>query len=171
MLNSLPQQADVFPPVDEALSYWKGLWENPCQHDVSILSHIRDNIQPIDPMESPVVIADLFGYACLELKIGRLLDRMVSMGFGLSKLHHCTTDCVPDVLSGKSNFDAQLMQGKTTLIMKNPKRGEMPSNFRPITCLPTIWKVFSFLVSEIIYRHLENANLLPPEQKGCRKNS
>jgi len=75
------------------------------------------------------------------------------------------------VLSGKSNSDSWLLQGKTNLIPKNPKRGAIPSNFRPITCLPTLWKLFSFLVSKLIYKHLDETNLLPPEQKGCRKKS
>ena len=75
------------------------------------------------------------------------------------------------MLSGKSFVDSWLLQGRTTLIMKNHKRGAVPSNYRPITCLSTLWKLFSFIVSELIYRHLDDNRLLPPEQKGCWKNS
>jgi len=129
-------------------------------------------MEPVDPMESPVVTADLFVYAVSRIKNWKVPGPDGLYGFWIKKftsLHNRLCAYFNDVLSGKSNFDAWLMQGKTTLIMKNPKRGEMPSNFRPITCLPTLWKLFSFLVSEIIYRHLEKANLLPSEQKGCRK--
>ena len=41
------------------------------------------------------------------------------------------------------------------------------SNYRPITCLPLMWK----LLTGDIYSHLEENDLLPVEQKDCRKNN
>ena len=43
------------------------------------------------------------------------------------------------------------------------------SNFRPITCLPLIWKLLTGILAEELYRHHEKTKLLPWEQKGCRK--
>ena len=43
------------------------------------------------------------------------------------------------------------------------------SNFRPITCLPVIWKLLTGILGEELYEHLEKTNSLPWEQKGCRK--
>jgi len=45
------------------------------------------------------------------------------------------------------------------------------SNYRPIACLPLMWKLLSGIFAEKIYDHLLNNNLLPEEQKGCRKKS
>ena len=45
------------------------------------------------------------------------------------------------------------------------------SNFRPITCLPLKWKLLTGIVADEIYNHLEENDLLPGEQKGCRRNS
>ena len=75
-----------------------------------------------------------------------------------------------DILYGDA-VDPWLLHGRTTLIMKNKSRGPIPSNFRPITCLPTMWKLFSFILGEFIYKHFDNHHLLPVEQKGCRKGS
>ena len=61
--------------------------------------------------------------------------------------------------------------GRTYLLLKDPAKGPLPSNYRPITCLPVMWKLFSGLISDSIYLHLETQNLLPPEQKGCKRNS
>jgi len=55
--------------------------------------------------------------------------------------------------------------------MKNKSRGPIPSNFRPITCLPTMWKLFSFILGEFIYKYFDDHCLLPVKQKGCRKGS
>jgi len=46
-----------------------------------------------------------------------------------------------------------------------------PSTFRPITCLPTIWKVLTSILAEELYAHLAKQNLIPFEQKGCAKLS
>ena len=45
------------------------------------------------------------------------------------------------------------------------------SNFRPITCLPLLWKLLTAVLADELYRHLDENNLLPWEQKGCRKGS
>ena len=34
-----------------------------------------------------------------------------------------------------------------------------------------MWKLFTAVISDAIYDHLERSQLLPEEQKGCRKNS
>ena len=57
--------------------------------------------------------------------------------------------------------------GKTVLCLKDPEKGALVSNFRPIACLPLMWK----LLTGILYSHLENKDLLPVEQKGGRKGS
>ena len=68
-------------------------------------------------------------------------------------------------------FDPWLLQSRTTLIMKNKQIGLQAYNYKPITCLPTLWKFLSFIIGELIYSHLEMYNLLPLEQKGCCKKS
>ena len=56
--------------------------------------------------------------------------------------------------------------------MKDPAKGAADvSNFRPITCLPVMWKLFSGILSNKIYAHLEVENLLPDEQKGCKRGA
>ena len=45
------------------------------------------------------------------------------------------------------------------------------SDFRPITCLPLIWKLLTGILTEELYEHLEKTNSLPRKQKGCRKGS
>ena len=48
-----------------------------------------------------------------------------------------------------------------------PTQGSAVDNFRSITCLPLMWKLFS----EKIYNHFEREQLLPEEQKGYRKGA
>ena len=53
--------------------------------------------------------------------------------------------------------------------MKDPAKGNDVTNYRPIACLDLLWKLLTGLISEKTYSHLEDNNLLPEEQKGCRK--
>ena len=58
--------------------------------------------------------------------------------------------------------------GRTVLIQKDKTKGTAPGNYRPITCLPIVWKLMTSMVAEEIYRHLEDNDLIGEEQKGCR---
>ena len=60
---------------------------------------------------------------------------------------------------------------RTILCPKDPTIGNAVENFLPITCLPLMWKLFSGVLSEKIYDHLEAEQLFPGEQKGRRKGS
>ena len=62
-----------------------------------------------------------------------------------------------------------MTKGKTTLIQKNPSKGTAPNNYRPITCLPMMWKIRTAQIREKIYYSLTSRGLFPDEQKGCRK--
>ena len=52
-----------------------------------------------------------------------------------------------------------LTKGRTVLVVKVKGKGGDVSNFRPITCLPLMWKLFTGMLGS-----------LPEEQKGCRRN-
>ena len=60
---------------------------------------------------------------------------------------------------------------RTVLCQKDPIKGNSVENFRPITCLPLMWKLLTGILLENMYCFIENKNLLPEEQKCCRRNS
>ena len=64
-----------------------------------------------------------------------------------------------------------MTEGRTVLIMKEKSKGTVVGTYRPIACLPLMWKLLTSIFSEAMYGHLSSQELLPNEQKGCRKNS
>ena len=64
-----------------------------------------------------------------------------------------------------------MVTGKTLLCVKELEKGNAVANLRPIRCLPLLWKLLTGILAEELYEHLEQANILPWEQKGCRKGS
>ena len=59
--------------------------------------------------------------------------------------------------------------GRTALIQKDKSKGNAATNYRPITCLPTMWKLLTGIISERLYTYLEETNTIPNQQKGCRR--
>ena len=53
----------------------------------------------------------------------------------------------------------------------HPLKGTAPNNYRPITCLPMMWKILTAQIREEIFYSLTICGLFPEEQKGCRKGS
>ena len=57
---------------------------------------------------------------------------------------------------------------RTVLCQKDPVIGNSVENFRPIICLPLMWKLLTSIILEDMYCFIENENLPSEEQKGCR---
>ena len=75
-----------------------------------------------------------------------------------------------EIIKYPINKPEWLTKGITYLLPKSQDTLQ-PKNYRPITCLPVMYKILTTLMSERIYSHLQSNNILPEEQKGCRKKS
>ena len=64
-----------------------------------------------------------------------------------------------------------LTRGRTSLLQKDKSKDNVASNYRPITCLPLMWKLLTGVIADRICAHLDQEKLLPEEQKGSRKGS
>ena len=67
------------------------------------------------------------------------------------------------------NVPECLPSGKTVLIVKDKDKVNKVTNFRPFTCLPMMWKLLTGVISEEMYKYLDEEKLLPNEQRGCRR--
>ena len=54
-----------------------------------------------------------------------------------------------------------LTRGRTSLLQKDKSKGNVASNYRPITCLPLMWKLLTGVIADQIYAHLDQEKLLP----------
>ena len=48
-----------------------------------------------------------------------------------------------------------LTRGRTALLQKDKCKGNVASNYRPITCLPLMWKLVTGVIAYQIYGHLD----------------
>ncbi|XP_045480887.1 uncharacterized protein LOC123685276 [Harmonia axyridis] len=74
-----------------------------------------------------------------------------------------------EALHNPSVIPESLTLGVTHMIPKGDKTSD-PKNYRPITCLPSIYKILTGVLTTTIWRHVDNYGIMAPEQNGCRKN-
>ena len=77
-----------------------------------------------------------------------------------------------DILHDKLLVHLNECVGKEdVLIQKDQSKGNVASNYHPIACLHLTWKIFTGMLCEKLYNHIESNGILPEEQKGCKRRS
>ena len=89
----------------------------------------------------------------------------------LDKMHERIATQLNEILEGTKEIPSWMTYGRTVLCQKDPVKGNSVENFRPITCLPLMWKLRTGIISEDMYCSTENERLLPEEEKGCRSKN
>ena len=88
----------------------------------------------------------------------------------LTALHERIAKQMDNIISNRDESSQKWMTlGKTVLCQKDPSKGNAVDNYRPISCLPLMWKLMTGIVAEKIYNFLDVNDKLPVEQKGCKK--
>ena len=76
-----------------------------------------------------------------------------------------------DMINNEMDIPKWMSTEKMILCQEDLGKGKAVDNSRPISCLPLMWKVMTGIIANSVYEYLEMNNLLPVEQKGCRRNS
>ena len=94
-------------------------------------------------------------------------------GFCLKRfnsLHQTIADILNNELQIPSILE-WMMESRTVLILKNPTKGNAVGNYIPLACVSLLWKLLTGIITDKLYEHLENQDLLPEDQKDCRRRS
>jgi hypothetical protein len=59
------------------------------------------------------------------------------------------------------------LMAEVTLLIPRSENTKKPKNYRPITCLPTIYKLITSIISKRMQSYINDQNLMPKEQKRC----
>ena len=61
--------------------------------------------------------------------------------------------------------------GKTVFCKEGSSKGNAADNYKPISCLPLMWKLMAGTIPGSIYNFLDVNDKLSVEQKGCKEKS
>ena len=87
-----------------------------------------------------------------------------------SSTHESLREIFNYLLQNPNNIPDWFLTGRTTLVPKTIDTSN-PANYRPITCLPIMYKILSSIISQKMTEHLKRNKLVPNEQKGCAQNT
>ena len=174
-LNGSSSNGNPSPNADEAKNFWENIWGKEVIHE---------NAEWLEGMEKGFS-EDVEKQHNIQIHISDIIRRIRQMnnwkapgpdgvrGYWFKQLdclHQPLVEAMQNCLDD-GNVPEWMVQGRTVLIQKDPEKGTEASNYRPIACLPLMWKLLSGIFSEKVYNHLLDNHLLPDEQKGCRKAS
>jgi len=72
------------------------------------------------------------------------------------------------MLQDGSNIPTWLLVGQTILIPKSSDT-TIPKNFKLITCLNVIYKLWTACITKVLMAHCAVNDILHPTQKGCAR--
>ena len=163
------------PKIQEVEDFWSKIWENNKTHN-SNASWIKEQ-EKMNEHQEPQKWNDI-------TKEEAVLAIMKSSNWkapgndgianywlkNLTSVHVELTAAYNEILKHPERTPEWLTDGLTYLIPKT-EEPKNPKNYRPITCLPTMYKILTSILTERTYTFLEENELLPAEQKGCKRGS
>ena len=169
------QKESQAPQSEQARDFWSSIWSKKVDHNKEA-KWLQDVRKEMEGQEQQGMIE------ITEEKIRKFLQRLPNwkapgpdmvQGYWFkyfTSMHKSLKDNLADCLKA-GKVPEWMTKGKTVLIQKDPAKGNDPSNYRPITCLPLAWKILTGIIAQETYTFLEQRSLLPEKQKGCRKGS
>ena len=162
------------PPKKEHLEeFWRPLFESPRHHQEKEWIETVETINQEKPT-MPDLTIDLETLTVKIKQYGNFkspgIDKIPNVWLKkLGALHHHYLSTFNRMINGKEDAPEWLTHGRTTLLPKS-KETQMPSKYRPISCLNTTYKWLTGILADAIYQHLEVGGYLEEEQKGCIKD-
>ena len=162
------------PSLVQVETFWSKIWENNKTHNDAahwIQDQAKEN-QHVPTQEWSDVATEETMKAIHKTSNWKVTGCCGVANFWLKQLTSLQRELANtynNILKNPEQSPQWLTEGVTFLIPKSEDT-ENPKNYRPITCLPTMYKVLTSIITERAYTFLES-NLLPKVQKGCHRRS
>ena len=160
--RSLEDPKPPVQPTEEEIKKWRALW--------SVTGPQAGNIEPLTDIQQHdrELNNDDLRKAMRKMRNWKAAGTDEVHGYWLKNftiLHKCLLDSLNQCI--EQGCPEWMTLGATVLLPKPEK----PGDNRPITFLPTTWKLLTSMIAEDITNHMESNNIIPEEQKGCRRKT
>ncbi|XP_044745135.1 uncharacterized protein LOC123306999 [Coccinella septempunctata] len=163
-----------YPAEKDMYETWRGIWERDESHD--------DEAFWIRNAEGETLKYDMENLNITGDDITLVLKKTSNWTApGSDKLHNYwwknftsthqkLATLFQEALSDPTIIPEFLTLGVTHMIPKGNVSPD-PKAFRPITCLPTVYKILTGIITKHLWKHVSRHKILAREQNGCRKNA
>ena len=174
-LNGENMSETVAPDAEKSKEFWSGIWDDSVTHNASAewLKDVQNEMCGVGKQQNIVLSTDKLKLQLCKVPNWNGPGSDVVQGYWTKYLTPLDEQIVAQLntILSTACVPQWMTTGRTVLCMKDSGKGNAVDNYRPISCLHVMWKVFSGMLTEEIYEHLEGKNLFPHEQKGCKKKS
>lgn len=162
----------ILPDKNETTTFWRDIWSNPVKHNSSA-AWIREVGTSSIEMEPMIITIEQLKKQVSKIKNWSAPGKDEVHGYWLKHLRstHARLAHQMNKFLETGKGEDWLTTGRTILLMKDKAKGPIPSNYRPITCLPTTFKLLTAIIAHSIQTYLESNDLMPEEQKGNRRGT
>lgn len=173
-LSNPGQIENVTTDKESTKKFWEDIWSDGIEHNKNApwIGRVKESMKDIEKQNEVVINLENVGRAIRKTPNWKAPGPDGVQGFwlkNLTELHRRITTEMASCLQ-KGNVPTWMTSGRTVLIMKDQNKGAVPGNYRPITCLPIMWKTMTSVLANEVYEHLEDKNIIGEEQMGCRRN-
>jgi hypothetical protein len=166
-------QAEM-PDKEETTKFWRDIWDSPEEHsgNAAWIKDVESNMKG-HKMEDLTITPEMVKKQTKKVKNWTAPGKDEVHGYWLKHLTslHARLAQQLNHLLQSGTIEGWMTTGRTTLLMKSKEKGAIPSNYRPITCLPTTFKLMTAIIADSMQDYLEQHGLIPDEQKGNRRQS
>lgn len=164
-----------YPSAEEISEFWKGIWSQDEKHNEEAEWIKKETDKYTNtPQQSNINITE----TDLKETIAKThnwkapgADKIHNYWYKyFPSIHKQLAKCIEHIINNPEEVPKFITEGTTYIIPKNEETSN-PANYRPITCLSTLYKIITSVITTKIYTHLDENQIMTEEQKGCRKHS
>lgn len=171
-----PTDKPILPPnAEEIKQFWESMWSSPITHNESApwIEEEQNKYKHIQQQANPTFTIEELTKTIQKTHNWKApgVDHIHNYWYKkFTAIHQRLLKLINNIILEPQNMPHFLTQGKTYIKPKSEDT-QNPANYRPITCLPTLYKIITSLITQKIDNHLTQNDIILEEQKGCRKNS
>ncbi|CAB3989598.1 Hypothetical predicted protein [Paramuricea clavata] len=137
----------VIPDAGESIKFWSEIWDNGIEHnkDSEWLHEMKQGIGYLNQNDLKINKEDITKQ-CKKIPNWKAPGLDGIQGYWIKKITSChqrIAEQLDEILNGKAELPQWITYGRTVLCLKDPSRGNAVDNFRPISCLPLMWKLMT----------------------------
>ena len=152
-IDGVVRYNEFLPEAEECRQFWRGIWEKEVDHnrDVKWLDDLKKELNGVDRQSELTINTEMLVRQLRKIPNWKAPGLDGVQGYWLknfNSLRDRIKNQLDNCVQGRTSVPKWMTSGRTTLIMKDTNKGTVASNFRPITCLPLMWKLLTGMIAD-----------------------
>ncbi|KAL0871314.1 hypothetical protein ABMA27_005059 [Loxostege sticticalis] len=175
--NSItPRPHTTAPSPDNMKEFWSAIWENSHEHnqEAEWIQTEQQKFMDMQEMDFQLITWETFVTVLNKLHNWKTPGSDHIHNYWLKKFTHAHKFLhyfINYFIKNPDTIPEYVMAGITYMIPKDSTDTSNPAKYRPITCLQTTYKLLTSCITDTIYKHIDQNQILTEQQKGCRRSS